>query len=384
MKSDFASPEAVLTRKPQAVRHRAADENAAVLQPGRLRVTAHTAAVSPVLRTCAAVLLTVSFAALAPAQEQSSGRPAGIASRYPGDRGIENDPRVVFTENFEVDSISRLDDRWETVRNRQVLSLSDDVPKGTSGSKSLLMSQRAENGTGGDLYRRLGSGHEKLFTRMYVKFDPDCEPIHHFGTCVGGNNPSTPWPSVRAGQPTLGDKSFWVGIEPFGKRWQWDYYTYWCDMRGSPPRGQTWGNSFIHDESLKVQRGRWTCVEVMVAMNKVGTSDGELALWIDGRPVSHLGKGFPKGKWVFDKFYPGQSGDGVRWNHGKGDREYFTTAPGGDPFEGFRFRTSPKLNINFLWLYVYITKGTPGHVNRVRFDDVVVATEYIGPISPIR
>src|SRR5690606_24049928 len=111
----------------------------------------------------------------------------------------------------------------------------------------------------------------------------------------------------------------WVGIEPFGKAWTWDYYTYWCDMRGSPPRGQTWGNSFVHDDSLKVRRGEWTCIEVMVQMNDVGKQNGELALWIDGRPVSHLGAGFPRGKWVFDKFYPGQQGDGVRWDPARGD-----------------------------------------------------------------
>jgi hypothetical protein len=73
-------------------------------------------------------------------------------------------------------------------------------------------------------------------------------------------------------------------------------------MRGSPPRGQTWGNSFVRDDSLKVQKGKWTCVEVMVKMNDVGDSNGEMALWLDGKPISHLGKGFPKGKWVFDKF----------------------------------------------------------------------------------
>ncbi|MCA9149680.1 MAG: hypothetical protein KDA92_10290, partial [Planctomycetales bacterium] len=170
-------------------------------------------------------------------------------------------------------------------------------------------------------------------------------------------------------------------IEPFGRSWQWDYYAYWCEMRGSPPRGQTWGNSFIHNDQLKVRRGEWTCIEVMVRMNDVGDTNGELALWIDGRPVSHLGKGFPRGQWVFDKFMPGRDGEGVRWNAAIGDRESIATQTGGDPFEGFRFRKQPKLNVNFLWLYTYITKGTAGHTNRVWFDDVVVATEYIGPLN---
>lgn len=328
----------------------------------------------------ACVILAVSMPSTRSTAQDQAGSAQGIASRYPNDRGIQHDKAVVFHEDFEQASLEQIGSRWDTVRNVEVMSLSNDVPRGSGGKQSVLMSQLAEKGTGGDLYRRLDKGYDKLYTRMYVKFAEDCEPVHHFGTCVGGNNPATRWPSVRAGEPTKGDKSFWVGIEPFGNRWQWDYYTYWCDMRGSPPRGQTWGNSFIHDDTLKVRRGEWTCIEVMLRMNDVGDTNGELALWIDGRPVSHLGKGFPRGKWTFDKFLPGEEGQGIRWNHAKGDREYVTTAAGGDPFEGFRFRTAEPLKVNFVWLYLYITKGTRGHANRVWFDDVVVATEYIGPI----
>ena len=338
--------------------------------------------VSPLNASATVVLFLATFATSTRLTAQEQPEPgAGIASRYAHDRGIGEDPAVIFNEDFEQASLERIGSRWETVRNVEVMSLSSDVPSGSGGKQSLLMSQLAEKGTGGDLYRQLGDGYDKLYTRMYVKFADDCEPVHHFGTCVGGNNPATRWPSVRAGQPTKGDESFWLGVEPFGSRWQWDYYVYWCDMRGSPPRGQTWGNSFIHDDTLKVRRGQWTCIEVMVRINDVGDTNGELALWIDGRQVSHLGKGFPRGKWVFDKFLPGQEGDGVRWNQTTGDREYFKTSAGGDPFEGFRFRTAEPLQVNFLWLYLYITKGTRGHANRVWFDDVVLATEYIGPLQ---
>ena len=149
-------------------------------------------------------------------------------------------------------------------------------------------------------------------------------------------------------------------------------------MRGSPPRGQTWGNSFIRDPKLAVERGRWICVEQMIRMNAVGDSNGEQALWLDGKLVAHLGKGFPKGRWTFDKFEPGKDGDGVRWSDAKGDREYFKVPEGGAPFEGYRWRTAPELNVNYVWLYVYATE--PGRI-RVWYDDVVVATEYIGPLA---
>lgn len=216
-----------------------------------------------------------------------------------------------------------------------------------------------------------------------MKFATNSGELHHFGTCLGGNYPSTPWPSVKAGIRNDGAKSFWSGIEPFGKAWNWDFYTYWCEMRGSPPRGQTWGNSFIHDRSLKVAKGEWICIEQMIAMNTVGDTDGEQALWIDGKLVAHLGKGFPKGRWTFDKFEPGKSGAGVRWSDSKGEREALTVPEGGEPFSGYRWRTVPELNVNFVWLYVY-TEKPAGHRIQVWFDHVVVAKEYIGPMRPKR
>ncbi len=308
----------------------------------------------------------------------------GLAFAYPGDVGIEKDPRVVFTENFEEDSIAALVRRWETVGARDSMSFTAEIPAGSAGKQSLLMDR--QRGPGGQLYRRLknhagGWGHDRIFARYYVRFAEDCGEIHHFGPCLGGNYPATSWPSVKAGQPTDGAKSFWSGIEPFGRAWTWDFYTYWCEMRGSPPRGQTWGNSFVHDRELKVAKGRWICVEQMIQMNDVGRANGQQALWIDGVPIAHLGEGFPKGRWTFDKFYPNRGGRGQRWNAAKGEREEFDVPEGGAPFEGYRWRTVPELNVNYLWLYVYSEKPE-GHRIRVWFDDVVVATDYIGPMRP--
>lgn len=321
-------------------------------------------------------IITLSMLMAAPFPEQ------GIAAKYPGDRGIEKDPRVVFVENFETASLEEIWKRWETVGDKPGQSLSTDLPPGSSGTSSLLMDR--SKGPGPQLFRRIknnsgGWGYDRLFARYYVKFDPDCGEIHHFGTCLGGNNPPTPWPSVRAGQPTDGSKSFWSGIEPFGRKWTWDFYTYWCEMRGSPPRGQTWGNSFIHDPSLDVKKGRWICIEHMIKMNDVGDSNGEQALWIDGKLVSHLGKGFPKGLWTYDKFVPGKGGQAIRWSREKNGPERFEV-PEGAPFEGFRWRTVPELNVNSLWLYIY-TQMPEGHRMKVWFDDVVLATEYIGPLQ---
>ncbi len=191
----------------------------------------------------------------------------GLASKYPGDAGIEKDPKVVQVEKFEQPDIAVLAGQWESVGAKESMSFMADVPAGSAGKQSLLMDR--QSGPGGSLYRRLknasgGFGYDKIFARYYVKFAEACAELHHFGPCLGGNLPATAWPSVKAGFRTDGAKSFWSGIEPFSKAWTWDFYTYWREMRESPPRGQTWGNSFIRDPKLIVEKGRWICVEQMM------------------------------------------------------------------------------------------------------------------------
>ncbi|MEQ8786006.1 MAG: hypothetical protein RIC55_06890 [Pirellulaceae bacterium] len=301
----------------------------------------------------------------------------GLAAKYPGDVGIARDPAVVFVENFDAGPLEEILKRWESVQHREILSLSSESL--TDGGKSLLMTHVGGQGDGAHLYRRLAPGHDKLYVRFYVKFARDCAPIHHFFH-IGGYQPATAWPQGGAGRRPRGDERFTIGIEPHGQSWAWDYYAYWMEMRGSPPRGQTWGNSFLGESKVKVARDTWICVELMTQVNAVGESDGELALWIDGRPISHLGRGFPRGKWIYDKFLPGQGGEGVRWSDERRSPRQIDFPRDGLPFEGFRWRSDERLKLNFLWLLLYITKSPPDHESRIWFDNIVVAKEYIGPL----
>jgi len=101
-------------------------------------------------------------------------------------------------------------------------------------------------------------------------------------------------------------------------------------------------------------------------------SDAELALWLDAKLVMHVVKGIPHGPW---------SGMGF---------DVLTT--GGETFEGLRLRADNTLKINHLWLEHYVDEGAqrqnrlgkPNRVNRVWFDDIVVATRYVGPIAARR
>ncbi len=314
--------------------------------------------------------------------------PTGLAAKYPGDVGIEKDPDVVFAENFDgpVDAVCA---RWDQVAGQPIMSKSDEVPPGSGGRQSLLLT-RVAGGTGGYLdggnfYRQLPGGHEQLFFRFYMKFNKEHAPIHHYGAGLLGYNPPTRWAQGGAGLRPKGDQSFVTQVEP-GDFKSWNFYSYWQDMGGSPPKGQTWGNSFEHEVPPRpVETEKWICLEVMVKMNDVGDSNGEQAYWLDGKLsrkgeliTSYLGKGFPSsGSWVFDKFFPGVAKEGVYFDYAKGKG-----APnaGGKPFPGFAWRSSPKLNINALWLYRYMSRPETG-VSKVWWDHLVVAKKYIGPLA---
>ncbi|MFQ6035657.1 MAG: hypothetical protein ACE5NM_07390, partial [Sedimentisphaerales bacterium] len=73
----------------------------------------------------------------------------GLASRYKADQGIENDPEVIFAENFEEDSLHAVTAHWESLKNIEIMSLSTDVPSVSAGKHSLLMTHIGGKGNGG-------------------------------------------------------------------------------------------------------------------------------------------------------------------------------------------------------------------------------------------
>ena len=321
------------------------------------------------------LLCTLAALALpAPAGDSRSILPEGangISARYPGDRGIEQDPDVIFVEKFDHASLDAVAGRWENVKNREIMTLSADVPAGSGDERSLLMTHVGGESTGGHLYRRLLPGHRQVFARFYVKFRRGCAPIHHFGTHLGGYNPPTRWPQGGAGERPHGARRFTTGVEPYGKRWHWDFYTYWQGMHVHGD-GRYWGTPFLTGgDAPEVAKDTWTCVELMVKMNDpLSASNGEQAFWIDGRLfrrdgqiVSHVGPGFPRGRWT-----------GGWWRPEEESRS---------AFEGFRWSSDERLKVNYVWAYLYITRAPKGHISRVGFDNIVIAKRYIGPMKPL-
>lgn len=300
----------------------------------------------------------------------------GLAAQYPGDQGIARDRSVVFAEDFESAAIPEIAKRWGSAQNPQgrALELVKDAPPGSSGRQALQITAHPGRDTGGHLYTRLARGLDTAFARFYVKFPKPPGYIHHF-VHFGGYRPPTPWPQGGAGERPRGDDRFTVGIEPFGYNGRvpppgnWNFYTYWHQMKISAD-GRYWGNGLQPVRPAPVPVDRWQCVEMMIQLNSSpDKSDGELALWLDGKLVAHFRPGVPRGRWTGLGFQLLDSG--------------------GEPFEGFCWRTHEDLKVNFFWLLHYVTPEALRRnkvddiekPNSVRFDHVVVATRYIGLIQ---
>lgn len=322
------------------------------------------------MRFVPGVTLTVLCLALVMAADEPARLPegaSGLAARYPGDVGLEDDPAVLFVERYDQVSIDELTRRYDEVQHAEIMKFAADGAPGTRDGQSLLLTHVGGQGNGGSLYRRIQPNQNVVFARWYVKFDPDCWPIHHFGTHLGGQHPVSRWPNPRAGERPPGEQRFTCGLEPYGKDWGWDFYTYWNGMHVHGD-GRYWGTPFLSGvPKPAVARGPWICAELMVKMNDpADATNGEQAFWIDGRlarhdgqVVSHVGPGFPRGRWTGGWWHPDAATAGA--------------------FEGYRWRTRTALALNYVWTYLYITAAPAGHVSRVWFDNLVLATAYIGP-----
>jgi len=261
----------------------------------------------------------------------------GLALQYRGDEGIERDPNVLFVEDFETGAPEQIGARWGHIYQSQNVTLTGDIHTNSPGYKSVRFKDNAH------LYTHT-KGVDAMYVRFYVKFHEKTGYIHHFVHLVADRTP-TPWPKGGAGETPPGDAKFSTGIEPTG-RWGkypppgvWNFYTYWHEMKTK------WGSVFDGKQEPIVP-GRWYCVEVMLKANSSpDRADGEQAFWIDGELYGR--------------------------------------------FTGFRWRTTDQLKINSFWLLYYNTDQPAQHnkdpnpddrVMEVWFDDIVIATQYIGPI----
>ncbi len=252
-------------------------------------------------------------------------------------------PAVIFAEDFEVEDYTS---RWDEARDKdkRVLALVDPNDK-RFGKQSLQVRADLAHNTGGGLTKWFESA-PTLFLRFYTKFDKDSDYIHHFATLRANKSlqGKDRWSGFGgAGLKPEGDTRFSTALEPWGNwgKWpapgRWNFYSYWHEMKPAPD-GKYWGNGFRPDDLPDISKDTWICCEFMLKHNTPSKRDGEQAFWIDGKLLGH--------------------------------------------WKGISWRTSPSVWANALTLEAYVTnRWTKNPINTVLFDNLVIARDYIGPIS---
>lgn len=301
---------------------------------------------------------------------------AQLAENYPNDIGIENDPNVHYVEKFD-DGLSNIISRYTDVLNAGGMFLDPDVPPGSLDPFSIRMTSAPGVSNGGHLYRSFNPGfNNTIHVRYYVKYPASSQNFfHHEGVWFGGYNPVSLWPMPGAGTCGLGDKRLGIAFEPVWHNTDppgFDTYLYWGDMKSWNDGSSCFGNVMVtqgateYNEPLDVgdypavELDEWMCIEMMIKLNDPVTAyNGELAIWVNGEQVGHWGPGFPNGHWLKDKWY---------------------NNPADPPFEGFRWRTHPNLNINWLWI-LFFHSNPVAPASYIKYDHLVVANQYIGPIQ---
>ena len=305
-----------------------------------------------------------------------SSSSGGLASMYPGDMGIQNDPNVVWTENFEEGSVPAFYARYSDGQQAGFSLDTTDRPAKSSGMASGKLTASGAGPNAVDFYKEFPQGYDELYVRYYAKYEANA-PWHHTGVWFGGYNPPTTYPNPQAGLQPAGNDRFSIALEPQeqGATPRMDTYDYWMQMHSwmDVPMGNTayYGNSVIHDPTLTA-KPTWQCFEIHLKVNTDLSSGkgAELGVWVDDQSILQFNDTTPLGYWVKDKFCP-ENATGTECTM------YKPANPTLVPLDQ-QYRSTAALQLNYFWPQNYITDAGSG---TVWYDDMVVAEVRVGCIQ---
>lgn len=313
-----------------------------------------------------------------------------MSERYPGDVGISEDESVLFHDDFEQGW-----GRWSSPQqDTEHLFMEQDAGQAQSGSgylRSTVTTAQLEE----DEYISSASrfDFEQRVPRMYWRFyawfaDVAPNPHHWVRVAAGTENWNS---SGLANTVPPGDQGFWFDLDATNDD-VFNFYVYWYRMRSgrcndgtavegcAGDQGTTYyyGNVFLPEPQSPFERDTWTCIEIGAKANSVGSSDGELELWVNDELVGRYRPGEPTGTWLRAQFHTGGC--------------EFSACTEPRPFEGFDFRSSEDVLLKSVVLDAYYERGssadkkaelesrglTVSDTQTILYDDVVVATERVG------
>jgi len=286
----------------------------------------------------------------------------GIASQYANDAGIASHPNVLFHDNFENQTgVSSLQQNWNAgVWQSSLVTITTAPANVHAGSKAVeLTLPPSSTELGNGLCRWIAPTQDVVFLRYYSKypinFNVPVASRHDGGEISAGyfvGGMATP------GVPANGTNKYLANVECF----PWDtavptpgylsIYIYWPEQFGNYgdnffPSGTvipnsyarsgaaTFGPTFVPRPDIVPTLGAWHCCEYMLRANTPGLRDGRIACWLDGNLIAD--------------------------------------------FPNLRFRDIASLKIDHVAIGFFLGSNT--QENKKWYDDVVVATSYIGPMS---
>lgn len=281
----------------------------------------------------------------------------GISAKYPGDHGIQDDPQVLFADDFEShETKTHLSRIWTTHYNKT--RLATEKENAFSGIKSLEFTIPEDLGMASQAGVLLEKECDTIFLRYYSRFDTayDVMGAAHNGGGISARMYKRDG-SNAVGRKADGSNHFYVSLDHGRQRGFGDVpnpgylgiYIYHPEQRhrwGDAffPTGMVipnasqkfdFGPRFVSRPNIVTKLGDWHCHELMVKANTPGQRDGRVAVWVDGQ----LAMDFPN----------------------------------------LRLRDVESLKIDYIQIGMFIQK-MKHPTTRKWYDNVVAATSYIGPM----
>lgn len=279
-------------------------------------------------------------------------REAGLANHFPQDQNITDHPAVYYADNFDHQSwldnlseaVGQSESRWSNAATLDYVSHQYIGHFLDKDGRSALAQFDTDKNLALNLDYYFRRHHEKepeeAYFRYYLMLSPGAN-ISGGGKLPGfagtynkagwggrGNDGYEGWSARGAFYASIDNPdSPWVGHMPIGS------YLYEADQDRKYGRILPWGNPLS-----TISPGRWYCIEQRLKLNTPGDSDGILEVWVDG--VKILSE------------------------------------------TALMFRKSSELKIEKVWFNYYF-----GGVDKPKFpfniymDNIVIASEYIGPIK---
>jgi hypothetical protein len=275
--------------------------------------------------------------------------PRGVASGFSADQGISKHPAVLFADSFEA---GKLHKGWGTTNMVRSRVVGPEAAPGPGNQIMALASVRATIPRGEnlgldlryDLPRTPGKPDiQEAYLRYYLRVGPEW--------LASPDSGKFPGLAGTYGRAAWGGRG-WHGMEgwsargsftktpppnhPASKRLTLASYVYHSKSPNIYGDIMAWGGSLGAGLILP---NRWYCVEQHIRLNTPGREDGVLRAWVDGQPV-------------FER-------------------------------RDFRFRDTLEVGIENAWMDLYMGGSqTALRDMSIQIAQVVVATSYIGPMSP--